>query len=93
VIAVLSVGGPGPRLPTAWDFALPAYIACSLVLLRFVVRIRVTPWTLLGSVAAGIVWDWSSHAWGVVPTGALAVLLALMAGAILRRIAASGRDR
>jgi hypothetical protein len=90
---VLSVGGPGPQLPNAWDFALPVYILLSLVLIRFVIRIRVSGWTLLGAVAAGVVWDWASHAWGVVPAGALAVLLTLLAGAVLRRIATGGRGR
>jgi hypothetical protein len=89
---VLSVGGPGPNLPTTWDLALPVYIVLSLVLIRSVVGVRISPWTLLGSVAAGIVWDWASHAWGVVPAGALAILLALMARALIGRIAAS-RDR
>jgi hypothetical protein len=93
MVAVLSVGGPGPRLPTGWDFALPVYIVLSLVLIRFAVRVRITPWTLVGSVAAGIMWDWASHAWGLVPALALSVLLALMAGAVLRRIATGGRGR
>jgi hypothetical protein len=80
-------------LPNAWDFALPLYILLSLVLIRVVVRATVTPWTLLACLVAGVTWDWAGHAWGVVPAAALAILLALTARAVLRRVDAGGWDR
>ncbi len=91
--AILAVGGPGPELTPSWDFWLPAYVFLSLVLIVLFVRPRVTVWTGIACLASGALWDWLSHAIGVVPAAAIVVLVAVIAGAVFRRIAPLGRGR
>lgn len=85
---MVAVGGPGPEIATNWDFWLPAYMLLSLVLIVLFVRIRVTPWTGIASLAAGTLWAWLDNAIGVLPAGAVTVLVAFFAGGIARRVAA-----
>ncbi|MGH2634691.1 MAG: hypothetical protein ACRDHU_00845 [Actinomycetota bacterium] len=90
---ILAVGGPAPQIPPNWDFWLPAYMVLSFLLIVTLVRGRVTPWTGAVCLAAGTLWAWADNAMGVVPAGALAVLVAVLIGAVRRRIAAVGRQR
>jgi hypothetical protein len=86
-ITQLAVGGPGPVLEPSWDFWLPAYVLLSfLLIVAFVVR-RIALWTGVASLVAGTVWAWVDNALGVIPAAALAVLVAVLAGACVRRIA------
>jgi hypothetical protein len=88
---IVAVGGPGPVLAPSWDFWLPAYMLLSFLIILFVGR-RITLWTGVASLAAGTAWAWVDNALGVVPAAALALLVAVCAGAFARRIAA-GRPR
>jgi hypothetical protein len=91
--AFLAVGGPGPQLATNWDFWLPAYVVLSFLLLVVFVRSRITPWTAAVCLATATLWAWADNAMGVVPAAALAVVLAIVAGAVRRRIVPLGRAR
>jgi len=88
---MVAVGGPGPGLAANWDFWLPAYILLSLLLIVLFVRIRVTPWTGIACFVAGTLWAWLDNAIGVLPAGAVAVLVAMISGGVLRRISPFGR--
>jgi hypothetical protein len=89
--AILAVGGPGPQIPPNWDFWLPAYVLLSFLLIAVFVRGRITPWTGVVCLVTGTLWAWADNAMGVVPAGALAVFVAVLVGALRRRITASGR--
>ncbi len=89
---MVAVGGPGPEIATNWDFWLPAYILLSFVLIVLFVRVRVTPWTAIACFVAGTSWAWLDDAIGVLPAGAVAVLVAMISGGVLRRIS-TGRPR
>ena len=91
--SILAVGGPGPQIPPSWDFWLPGYMVLSFLLILVFVRGRVTPWTAAICLVAGTLWAWADNAMGVVTAGALAVLVAVLIGAVRRRIAAFGRGR
>jgi hypothetical protein len=92
VLSPLAVGGPGPVLPVRWDFSLPLYVLLSFVLAVGVARLRPTPRIVLASFAAATVWKWAADALGVVPAGALAILVAAALGALrARRGPAEGR--
>lgn len=92
VTAVVGVGGPGPVLPPNWDFWLPAYVLTSFALIVLFVRRRITPATGVACLVAGTLWAWADNAVGVAPAAALAVLVAMLAGAFARRFA-TGRPR
>jgi hypothetical protein len=84
----VAVGGPGPVLEPTWDFWLPAYMLLSFLLIVVVVR-RITLWTAIAGFAGGTAWAWVDNALGVIPAAALAVLVAVLAGACARRIAST----
>ena len=90
---IVGVGGPGPGTAASWDFWLPAYMVLSFLLIVGVVRTRITPWTAIACFAAGTVWSWVDNAIGVLPAGAVAVLAAVVCGAVLPRITPLGRRR
>jgi hypothetical protein len=90
---MLAVGGPVPEITPNWDFWLPAYMVLSLLLIAVFVRVRITPWTGIACLVSGTLWAWLDNAIGVLPAGAVAVLVALLAGAVLPRISPSGRGR
>jgi uncharacterized membrane protein YraQ (UPF0718 family) len=89
----LAVGGPGPGSVPTWDFWLPAYMLLSFLLIVVFLRIRITPWIALACFAAGTLWSWLDNAIGVLPAGAVAVLVAVASGALLPRITPFGRSR
>jgi hypothetical protein len=89
---IVAVGGPGPVLTPNWDFWLPAYVLASFVLIVLFVSRRITPVTGFACLATGTLWAWIDNGLGVVPAGALALLVAVLAGAVVRRFAA-GRPR
>ena len=89
---IVAVGGPGPVLTPDWDFWLPAYVLASFALIVLFVNRRVTPFTVVASLVTGTLWAWVDNALGVVPAGALALLVAVLTGAFARRIA-TGRPR
>lgn len=93
MLTILAVGGPGPELAPNWDFWLPAYVLLSLLLIVLFVSPRLTVWTGIACLAGGTLWDWLSHAIGVVPAVAIVVLVAVIVGAVFRRIAPIGRGR
>ena len=90
---MVAVGGPGPEIATNWDFWLPAYVLLSLVLIVLFVRIRITPWTGVACLVAGTLWAWLDNAIGVLPAGAVAVLVAVVSGGVRRKIMPSDRSR
>ncbi len=90
---MMGVGGPGPNLATNWDFWLPAYMLLSFVLMVVVVRARVTPWVGLACLVSGTLWSWLDNAIGVLPAGAVALLVAVVSGAVLPRLTPFGRPR
>lgn len=88
--SILAVGGPGPQSATEWDFWLPAYILLSFVLMVGFARMRLT-WRLgVAGFLVGTLWAWVDNAVGVIPAAALAVLIAVVAGAIRGRTSALG---
>jgi hypothetical protein len=89
---IVAVGGPGPVLTPNWDFWLPAYVLASFVLIVLFVSRRVTLVTGVACLATGTLWAWIDNGLGVVPAGALALLVAVLAGAVARRLA-TGRPR
>ncbi len=91
--ALLAVGGPGPQITPSWDFWLPGYMLLSFLLLVVLVRSRVTPWTAAVCLATGTLWSWTDNAMGVVPAAALAVFVAVLAGAVRRRMPPLRRAR
>lgn len=89
--AILAVGGPGPQTAPEWDFWLPAYIALSFFLMVGLVRTRVT-WRLgIACFLVGTLWAWLDNTIGVIPAAALAVLVAVLVGAIRGRTSLLGR--
>lgn len=91
MVALVGVGGPGPRIAPSWNFWLPAYMFLSFLLLVFVVHVRVGAWAGVGAFVCGTLWAWADDPLGVLPAGALGVLVALLASAVVRRIAPLGR--
>jgi hypothetical protein len=89
----VAVGGPGPVLTPSWDFWLPAYMVLSFAFIVLFVRRRITVFTGVACLVFGTVWAWVDNALGVIPAGALAFLVALLAGAVVRRIAPAGGGR
>jgi hypothetical protein len=88
--ANLAVGVPMSQTASEWDFWLPAYILLSFLLMVGFVRVPVT-WRLgVASFLAGTLWAWVDNAVGVIPAAALAVLVAVLAGAIRSRRSALG---
>ena len=63
---------------TAWDLKPVLGFACSLILLRGFVRIRLS-WAIVGaSLLAGTVLSSLVDAWGVVPATSFALTIALV---------------
>jgi hypothetical protein len=90
ILATVAVGAPIPQGASEWDFWLPSYILVSFLLILGFVHMRLT-WKLgVASFLAGTVWAWVDNAVGVLPAAALAVLLAVIAGAIRGRASALG---
>lgn len=76
-----------PRVDAGGDFDLwlPAYMLFAFLLIRFVAHMRLSIATSVAAFVGGTLWAWSSDALGILPAGAVAVLLAFAAGEIVRR--------
>lgn len=84
---VLGVGGLRFAAGGDFDFWLPLYMLLSFLLIRSAARKRLTVPTAIASFVAGTLWAWWAGAFGVIPAGATAVLVALAAGTIAQRVA------
>jgi hypothetical protein len=90
--AILGVGVPRDGVAGGWDFWLPFYILLTLLLVRVVVGFRITVWTSIAAFVAGSLWAWSVDVFGVIQAGGTAVLIAIAAGAIARRVPRASAD-
>ena len=68
-----------------WDVWLPLYIALAFLLVLGLSGWRINLRRALFAVACGMTWAWSVNRVGVLPAAALAAVVAVVAGAMLRR--------
>jgi len=85
---VVGVGGTFVNVGGGFDVWLPLYIFLSFVLVHGVTGWYVTLRKTLMAVALGMFWSWSVNVIHVIPAAATAVLIACIAGMIVRRRAA-----
>ena len=76
---LVAVGGPGPTLPTDWDFWLPSYVILSLILMLAVFRLRFSARTCVAAFVLGTLWAWLDDPLGVVPASASVALVVVLA--------------
>ena len=96
MVALSAVGGPNllSGHATAWDLKPVLAFACSLLLLRAFVGIRITWAIAAGSLLVGMVLATLTDAWGVVPATSLALTVAVVLRLVIRhrRPGFSGRE-
>jgi hypothetical protein len=68
-----------------FDVWLPLYVVLSFAIVIAVTGWRVNLRRTLLAIACGMVWAWSVNRLGVIPAAALALLVAVVAGTIVRR--------
>lgn len=68
-----------------WDVWLPLYLALSFVVVLAVNGWRINGRRALLAAACGLTWAWSVNRLGVIPAAASAVLIASVAGRLVRR--------
>ena len=87
--AILGVGiGAGPRPSGAFDVWLPVLVLLALLLFRVIGGLRITVPVAAAAAVGGILWAVGRDAFGVIPSAAGAVLVAYVAGTVIRRVAA-----
>ena len=87
--AILGVGvGAWPRPTGGYDLWLPVLVLLALFLIRVFAGLRITGPMAAAAVLGGTLWAWGRDAFGVIPSTAGAVLVAFLAGALVRRVAA-----
>jgi hypothetical protein len=69
-----------------YDLWLPVLVLLSFVLIRVLGGLRFGVRSAVAALVLGTLWSWSTEPLGVLPATALAVLLAFVAGGIVRRI-------
>jgi hypothetical protein len=90
--ATLGVGvGAWPEPSGGFDLWLPVLAVGCLVLIRVIVGLKITPATAAAAVVAATLWAVLRDAVGVLPSIATLILVAILAGALVRRVA-PGRD-
>jgi hypothetical protein len=83
---VLGVGVPmWGDVGGGFDVWLPLYMVSTLLLIRFVARIRLSVTSSIAAFAGGTLWAWWAGSAGAIPAAALAVLLAVVLGEVVRR--------
>jgi len=84
---ILGVGvGMWPDPSGGYDLWLPVLVLISFVLIRVVGGLRFGVRTAVAALVLGTLWSWSAEAIGVLPATAWAVLVALVAGGVVRRV-------
>jgi hypothetical protein len=80
MVAFFAVGGPNTLSgqSTAWDLKPVLAFACSLLLVRAFVGIRISWAVVAASLLVGTVLASLTDAWGVVPAISLALTVALL---------------
>jgi hypothetical protein len=83
--AILAVGVPREAVAGGFDFWLPLYMVLTLVLVRVVAGLRISVVSAVAAFVGGTIWAWWADASGTIPAAALALLLAFVAGEVVRR--------
>ncbi|HET7236120.1 MAG TPA: hypothetical protein VFK59_06775 [Actinomycetota bacterium] len=68
-----------------FDVWLPVYVVLSFALVMAVVGWGLTTRRALVALAGGMTWSWAVNVLGVIPAASLALVIAVLAGAIVRR--------
>jgi hypothetical protein len=85
VVETIAVGGTFVNVGGGFDVWLPLYMFLSFVLVHMATGWYVTLRKTLVAVALGMFWSWSVGVISVIPAAAAAVLIACIAGMIVRR--------